>query len=96
MLNRAARNKDPFATIIWQEVGRHIGGLLASVVNLLNPEIIVLGGGVANAGKLILDPVRKVIRERAFKVSSKNLKIVPCKFKDKAGMIGAALLVLTR
>jgi len=96
MLNKAARQKDPFAMIIWQEVGHYVGVLLASVVNLLNPEIIVIGGGVANVGSLILDPIRKVVKERAFQVSCRNLKIVPSKFKDKAGIIGAALLALSK
>ena len=94
MLSRAARQKDAFAMIIWQEVGRHVGVLLANVVNLLNPEIIVIGGGVANAGSLILDPIRKMVRERAFAVSCHKLQIVPTKFKDKAGVIGAAVLAL--
>ncbi len=95
MLSRAARNKDAFSMILWQEIGRHVGVLLASVVNLLNPEIIIIGGGMANAGKLILDPIRKIIKERAFKISCHNLKIVPSKCRDKAGIIGGATLALT-
>ncbi|MFH1062600.1 MAG: ROK family protein [Candidatus Omnitrophota bacterium] len=95
MLTQAARKKDPFSLLIWQEVGMHMGAVLANVVNLLNPEIIVLGGGVANAGALILDPIRRTVKERAFQVSCRNLKIVPSKFKEKAGIIGAASLVLT-
>ncbi|MBU1087531.1 MAG: ROK family protein [Candidatus Omnitrophica bacterium] len=94
MLSKAARQKDPFAMLIWQEVGLHMGAVLANVVNLLNPEIIVIGGGVANAGNLILDPIRRIVRDRAFQVSCRNLKIVPSKFKEKAGIIGAASLVL--
>ena len=95
MLTDAARKKDAFSNILWQEVGAHIGVVLADVVNLLNPQIIVLGGGVANAGKLLLDPIRKTVRERAFKVSRQNLKIVLSKFKNKAGIIGAATLAVT-
>ncbi len=95
MLSQAARKKDAFSMLIWQEVGMHMGSILANVVNLLNPEIIVIGGGVANAGPLILDPVRRIVKERAFQVSCRNLKIVQSKFKEKAGIIGAASLVLT-
>lgn len=94
MVTKAARNKDVFSLLIWQEVGKHMGAVLADVVNLLNPEVIVIGGGVANAGTLILEPIRKVVKERAFQVSCRNLKIVPSKFGDKAGIIGAAYLVL--
>ncbi|MBU0633619.1 MAG: ROK family protein [Candidatus Omnitrophica bacterium] len=95
MLSRAARKKDAFSIILWQEVGKHVGVLLASVVNLLNPEVIVIGGGVANAGNLLLDPIRKVVKERAFSVSSRELKIVSSKCKEKAGIIGGAALALT-
>jgi glucokinase len=94
MLTKAARKKDQFSMLIWQEVGTHMGAVLANVVNLLNPEIIVIGGGVANAGSLILDPIRRTVKERAFQVCCRNLKIVPSKFKEKAGIIGAASLVL--
>ncbi|MDD5729449.1 MAG: ROK family protein, partial [Victivallales bacterium] len=69
MLNQAARKKDEFSLMIWQDVGNHMGVILADVVNFLNPEIIVIGGGVANAGALIMDPIRRVVRERAFQVS---------------------------
>lgn len=95
MLNKAARMKDMFSLLIWQEAGKHMGTVLANVVNLLNPEIIVLGGGVANAGSLLLDPIRRVVKERAFQVSCRNLKIISSKFRGKAGIIGAALLILT-
>jgi len=95
MLSKAARKKDAFSVILWKEVGRHVGVLIASVVNLLNPEIIVIGGGVANAGKLILGPIRRMVRERAFQVSCRNLKIVSSKCKEKAGIIGGAVLALT-
>jgi Transcriptional regulator/sugar kinase len=95
MLTQAARKKDEFSLMIWQEVGNHMGVVLADVVNFLNPEIIVIGGGVANAGALIMDPIRRVVRERAFQVSCRNLKIVPSKFREKAGIIGAGALVLT-
>ena len=94
MLTKAARKKDSFSLLIWQEVGKHMGAVLANVVNLLNPEIIVIGGGVANAGTLILEPIRRIVKERAFQVSCRNLKIVASKFRDKAGIIGAAGLVL--
>lgn len=95
MLSKAARQKDPFSMLVWQEVGMHMGSILANVVNLLNPEIIVIGGGVANAGTLILNPIRRIVKDRAFQVSCRNLKIVQSKFKEKAGIIGAASLVLT-
>ncbi len=94
MLSVAARKKDAFSQLIWQEVGNNMGVVLANIVNLLNPEIIVIGGGVANAGALILEPIRRVIRERAFQVSCRNLRIVSSKFRDKAGIIGAAALVI--
>jgi len=94
MISKAARQKDAFSMILWHEVGRHIGVLIAGIVNILNPEVVVLGGGVAKAGKLILDPIRMTVKQRAFKVSRTNLIIVVSKFKEKAGIIGAATLAL--
>ncbi|MCM8813654.1 MAG: ROK family protein [Candidatus Omnitrophica bacterium] len=95
MLSDAGRRKDPFALNLWNEVGVHMGVVLASVVNMLNPQVIVIGGGVANAGKLILDPMRRTIRERAFSVSCQKLQILSSKCKEKAGIIGAAALALS-
>ncbi len=84
------RNKKAIA--FWQETGVYLGVVLSGVVNLLNPGIIVLGGGVANAGKILFDSVKNTIRQRAMPVQSENLRVVKAKLGRDAGMIGAGIL----
>jgi glucokinase len=62
-------------------------------VNLLNPDIIVIGGGVANAGRILFDTIRKTIAQRAMPVQNKGLRVVKAKLGNDAGLIGAAILV---
>ena len=92
-LEEAALYRDKLALEIWQETGFYLGTGLASLINILNPEKIIIGGGVANAGKLIFDPLLKTIKERALPVSWQDTKIVRAKLGEDAGVIGAAMLV---
>lgn len=93
ILSKAARRGDELAVSIWQETGKHLGVALAGVVNLLNPEVIVIGGGVANAGKVLFDALRKTVRERAMEIPAKAVKIVRAKLGEDAGIMGAVTLV---
>lgn len=95
VLEEAAFYKDKLSQEIWQETGMYLGIGLASLINIFNPEKIIIGGGVANAGKLIAEPMLKTIKERALAVSLKNVKIVRAKLGEEAGVIGAAMLVLS-
>ena len=63
-------------------------------VNLLNVEKIVIGGGVAEAGALVFDPIRETIKQRAMKLPAKTVKVVKAKLGYDSGVIGAASLVL--
>ncbi|MDP6685926.1 MAG: ROK family protein, partial [Candidatus Omnitrophota bacterium] len=63
------------------------------VVNLLNPDRIVIGGGVSKAGRFILIPLRKEISRRAMKNQATHVKIVRASLGGNAGVIGASLLV---
>lgn len=92
-LTLLARHGNAQAKAVWQAVAMHLGICLSGIVNFLNPDAIVIGGGVANAGRLILDTVRKVIKTRAMPPQAKAVKILKAKLGDDAGMIGAALLV---
>jgi glucokinase len=92
LIVQAARKQDTIAVEIWKEIGTHLGVALASVVNLLNPEKIVIGGGVANAGDLLLDVVRKTVKERAMKGPADSVRIVKAQLGEDAGIVGAAVL----
>jgi len=75
-------------------IGRHLGTGLVSLVNALNPEMIVIGGGAVAAGDLLIDPARQVVAERALPPSRDVVEIVPAHFGAESGMLGAALLAL--
>ncbi len=93
-LDTAARSGDAIAQSIWQQLGLEIGVALANVVWVLNPDTIVIGGGVAKAGDLLLDPIRKTLAERTMKVFHENLRVVAAALGNDAGIIGNACLVL--
>lgn len=94
IISEADRKGDRFAKKVWIDVGEKIGIGLAGVVNLLNVEKIVIGGGVAEAGKILFDSIKKTINERAMKLPAKTVKVVKAKLGYDAGLIGAATLVL--
>lgn len=81
------------AIAVWANAASHLGVGLSGVVNILNPEAIIIGGGVAKAGKFILDKVQQVIFKRAMPHSVKTVKILKAKLGVDAGMLGAALLI---
>ena len=89
----AAKAGDPVAKRIFTIMGEYIGIGLASVVNLLNPEKIIVGGGVADAGDLLLDPLRETLKKRAMKIAGAAVEVVPAQLGNTAGVIGASLLI---
>lgn len=89
----AAKQGDPVARRIFARIGEYIGFGLSSVVNLLNPEKIIIGGGVADAGDILLDPIKETIKKRAMVVAGSAVEIVPAKLGNTAGVIGASLLI---
>jgi glucokinase len=94
IISEAARKNDRFAIKVWTDVGRRIGIGLAGVINLLNMEKIIIGGGVAGAGKFLFDSIRKTVKERAMELPGRTAKIVKAKLGYDAGLVGAAALVL--
>ncbi len=89
---RAAREGDEMAQVMMERTGMFLGIAIAAVINLLNVEMVVLGGGVMDAGDLILKPTIKETRRRAFPPSFNSCDMVIAKLGPSAGMIGAALL----
>lgn len=91
----AARQGDRAARQALAEAGRYLGIGLANAVNLLNPDCIVVGGeAVAQAGELLLEPVRQGLRERAFSVLADDIRVVPATLGQDAWLVGAATVVL--
>ena len=88
----AAKEGDPVARQIFRIMGEYIGMGLTSVVNLLNPEKIIIGGGVADAGDILLNPIRETIAKRAMTIQ-REVEVVPAQLGNTAGVIGASLLI---
>ncbi|MGB8340938.1 MAG: ROK family protein [Chthoniobacterales bacterium] len=95
-LEVAANAGDTIAHKVWEEVGFAIGITLCDIVWLLNPDRIVIGGGVARAGEYVFGPIRRVIEQRTMKIFHEGLTIVPAKLGNDAGMIGSAALALDK
>ncbi len=95
-VTRAARAGDAKAKRFWADVAEEFGDFLGGICNLLNPEMIVIGGGVAGAGKFLFDPLRRSVKRHAFPLATQHLKIVPAAFGADAGIIGAAALAFAR
>lgn len=90
---QAAMQGDAVSIQIFKQMGKIIGLGLASVVNLLNPEKIIIGGGVADAGDLLLEPIRKTLKDRAMPIQAEAVSVVPAQLANTAGVIGASLLI---
>ena len=89
----AAKAGDAVARRIYTKMGEYIGIGLASVVNLLNPEKIIIGGGVAGAGDILFTPLKETLKKRAMKIAGDTVEVVPAQLGNTAGVIGASLLI---
>lgn len=89
----AAKAGDPVARRIFTKMGEYIGIGMASVVNLLNPERIIVGGGVAAAGDILMTPLKETLKKRAMKIAGETVEVVPAQLGNTAGVIGASLLI---
>ena len=92
----AARRGDRLALEIWEETGEYLGIAVANLINMYNPEIIIIGGGVTQAGKLLFEPIKRTVKKRALLGPSKIAKIVPATLGDDVSIIGAASLALEK
>jgi len=90
MVHRAAREGDPLAREVIERAGEYLGIGLANLVNLFNPELLILGGGVANMGELLLGPAERAMRQRAFALPAGIVKMVPPALGDDPGLLGVA------
>ena len=86
---RAARGDDELAKTILETAGAYLGVALGTLVNLFNPQVIVLGGSVLKAGSLLTRPMRRSMFESSWAASRKGLRIVRPALGDDVGLIGA-------
>ncbi|GAA2625525.1 ROK family protein [Actinomadura fulvescens] len=90
-ISEAAAAGDTAGIELLASAGHHLGHALASLVNVFNPSLIVIGGGVSLAGDLLLPSLRKVVYERSLPLATRDLAVVISAHADRAGMVGAAL-----
>ena len=86
----AARKGDILALQVIQRAAFYLGVGIVNIVNIFNPEMIVIGGGVSKMGELLLAPARQLVKERAFRLASSDAYIVLARLGDDAGILGAA------
>jgi glucokinase len=91
-ISRRALRGDRRCRKFWQETGTLIGRTLAGVVNTCSPRVIVIGGGVAAAGRVLLDAVAAAVRRHAMRQIKGHIKVRGACLGNDAGMVGAALL----
>lgn len=89
----AAKAGDEFAAEFVDEICRKLALVISSAANTLDPEVIVIGGGMSKAGDILIDGIRKYYREYAFHAVS-NTPVIPAELGNDAGMYGAVKLVL--
>ena len=88
----AALNGDDVARQIWGEIADWLGTALSSIAWLLNPDAFVIGGGVAQAGALLFEPLERKVQSMLSTVVWEKLQILPAKFSNEAGIIGNAAM----
>jgi predicted NBD/HSP70 family sugar kinase len=78
------------------DTGRHVGVALANLINLLSPERIIVGGDLAGAGEVLLDPMRETVDRFAIETAATATSIVPSALGDRAEVLGAVALTVLR
>ena len=91
---RHVRDGRPEAMRLVRQAGRELGGVLASAVNFFNPGVIVIGGDIAHADEHLLAGVREVVYRRSTALATRSIRIARSTLDDRAGVIGAAVMVI--
>ena len=87
----AARGGDSLALEVILKAATYLGVGMVNLVNIFNPEMIIVGGGMSKMGDLLLEPARQIVRERAFQLAAQAVRIVPVQLGENAGVLGAAV-----
>jgi predicted NBD/HSP70 family sugar kinase len=95
MVANAAKQGDGIAWKIFDRAAEYLGIGIAGLINLLNPEAVFIGGGVAQAGDILFDKVRKTVNARALNKTAGEVVILPATFGLKSAVMGAISLILS-
>ena len=91
---KAAAAGDPAAAAILNRAGRALGAAIGAFINIFNPELVVIGGGVATLGELLLEPARAAIPSHCFPAQREGLRLEWSRLGDDTALFGAAALAL--
>ncbi|MGH3950383.1 MAG: ROK family protein [Pseudonocardiaceae bacterium] len=91
---RAATHGDPVSVDLLTHSGRLVGEMLATLVNFYNPALVIIGGGVAAAGDLLLAAIRQTVYRRSLPLATRDLRIARSPLSDRAGLMGAAFMII--
>ncbi|NOZ63990.1 MAG: ROK family protein [Caldiserica bacterium] len=94
VISQAYNQGDKLSEEIWITVGRYLGAFFSGIVNIFNPEIIVIGGGISQVGEILFSSIKKEIKNRSYALFSQGLQVVPATLGVEAGIVSAASLVL--
>ncbi|MBN1901705.1 ROK family glucokinase [Candidatus Sumerlaeota bacterium] len=94
LIYEAYQQGDVFAKEMLEQLGYYLGVGVSTAVMALNPDVVVIGGGMMNAGAVIIEPVRREVKRRVFPEHFENLKIIPAELGNDAGVIGSVGLAL--
>lgn len=93
VIAKAAARKDPLAIHVFNMIAECLATAFASVTYLLQPEVFIVGGGVAQSGKVLFNPLRKCLQNRLNPFFADRIKVIPAILGNEAGVIGCAALV---
>ncbi len=93
MIEEAYLRGDEACTLVWLEVIEYLGTAISGLVNLLNPEVVILGGGVINGTRRLIDDMKVVVNRRALADSLKGFRIEKAKLGDDAALLGVSCIV---
>ena len=93
---KATNMEDPLCIEIVEEVGNKLGKYIAGLINIFNPELVVIGGQVAETDGFIMLPIRNSIKKYSLNLVNKDTRILTSKLKNKAGIIGACMIARSR
>lgn len=93
-ISMAASAGDFLSIEVLKEIGEILGHAIASLVNVLNPEMVIIGGGISNAGDLLMEPVKMGMLKHAYTIPAAAVEIVRAKLGNDAGLVGSASLVV--
>ncbi len=89
----AAKQGDALACQVVARTANYLGIGLANLINIFNPDVIVIGGGVSKMGEMLLKPAREVAKKKAFQMPAQTVRILRARLGDNAGIIGAAAYI---